>query len=743
MILHRLDGCAPTPLANYLKALGVLRIVSEQLDPAARGWWEGERYLLATHTSQEALLDFFADEYEPTAIISPWNKGSGFFLPDDPGVAPLERSTAARFAPLRQGICAARSQLEAISRADAEVRAIKAEAKNPALTRAQREQLKKSEPYKQRLAQLERNFKELKAELIPQFRRDWRGPHREWMDAAIVINESADTAFPSLLGTGGNDGRFDFTNNYMQRLGELFDLSQEQGIPRAGTRTGLEQALFGRIERTSVSGLAIGQFIPGGAGGANAGAGPDSKSRLNPWDFILMLEGAVSFTASSNRRMDARGPSRAAAPFALASRAAAYSSAASSDEGSRGEQWMPFWSRPLTYIELHRLLAEGRAQINNGTANEPLDMALAVARLGVARGIDAFQRYGYIERNGQSNLAVPLGRFVVPEAASSTLANLDDLTSWIVRLRRQARDKNASTRLTHTEHRLTNALFAVVRQPSDTTRWQEVLLRMADVEVLQIRGSGTKAGPIPRLRPEWVEAADDGSPEIRLALAFALQSGPRNAGKLATGVRRHWLTLEKGRFKGTSSDRVIQARNGIDDAIALVSRRLIEAAQNGMRQLPLLPGFGCAASRHDLARLVAGDVDLDRCLTLARALMALDLRACQSRPPRLLTPAPSDWPDDAWNAIRLALLPWPLPDGRHAGCDPAIVRRLESGDLAAALTIAIRRLRAAGIPCTVRAGTAPPETARRYAAALAFPIARDTAAQLAQRLSPTPKENAA
>ena len=32
---------------------------------------------------------------------------------------------------------------------------------------------------------------------------------------------------------------------------------------------------------------------------------------------------------------------------------------------------------------------------------------------------------------------------------------------------------------------------------------------------------------------------------------------------------------------------------------------------------------------------------------------------------------------------------------------------------------------------------------RRYAAALAFPIARDTAAQLAQRLSPTPEENAA
>lgn len=40
MRLHRLDGCAPTPLAHYLKALGVLRLVAEQLDPQARGWWE-------------------------------------------------------------------------------------------------------------------------------------------------------------------------------------------------------------------------------------------------------------------------------------------------------------------------------------------------------------------------------------------------------------------------------------------------------------------------------------------------------------------------------------------------------------------------------------------------------------------------------------------------------------------------------------------------------------------------------
>ena len=32
MFVHKLEGCRPQPLAGYLKALGVLRLVSEQAD---------------------------------------------------------------------------------------------------------------------------------------------------------------------------------------------------------------------------------------------------------------------------------------------------------------------------------------------------------------------------------------------------------------------------------------------------------------------------------------------------------------------------------------------------------------------------------------------------------------------------------------------------------------------------------------------------------------------------------------
>ena len=88
--IHHLTGCSPTPLANYLKALGILRLVAEQSDASARGWWQDEHFCLLTRLSREELHAFFLDEYQPTPIISPWNKGSGFYKLNDPGLEPLK-----------------------------------------------------------------------------------------------------------------------------------------------------------------------------------------------------------------------------------------------------------------------------------------------------------------------------------------------------------------------------------------------------------------------------------------------------------------------------------------------------------------------------------------------------------------------------------------------------------------------------------------------------------------------------
>ena len=466
--VHQLDGCAPAPLAHYLKALGILRLVAEQADSGARGWWDEDRFRLATKLTREQLEAFFLRDYQPTPLVSPWNKGAGFFSEADPGLSPIEDSRSPRLALFRSGISASRSQLEELSRADREVRKIKAETKVRGMSTAERTRIRTSDDYKNRLREADKRFTRLKADLIPSFRLHWRGAHREWMDAAMVLGDDGVPKYPALLGTGGNDGRLDFTNNFMKRLGDVFDPDDDDGNPRPDAPAWVHGALWNAAVSGNLAGEPVGQYLPGTAGGANSGNGPDSGSLVNPIDFILMLEGSVAFISSASRRFGSSESSRATSPFVVNACGAAYASASADDESARGEQWMPLWSRPSTYGELRRLLAEGRAQVGARTVREPLDLARAVKRLGTARGIRAFQRYGYIERNGQSNLAVPLGRFDVADRPSQHLACIDDLDLWLRQMRRVTRDANAPARLVIVEQRLVDALFASHRASSES-----------------------------------------------------------------------------------------------------------------------------------------------------------------------------------------------------------------------------------------------------------------------------------
>lgn len=776
MNIHQLDGCAPAPLAHYLKALGILRLVAEQVDPEVRGWWRGDRFYLVTKLDRDSLENFFLEQYEPTPFVSPWNKGSGFYYQEDPGLTPFELSSASRGHRVRSGIAAGRSLLDKLVFADELVRSIKDEAKitkkdreklrsevgvfedkkgNP--TKEQKTELKrredllkkgkmatgKTEDFKKRLAEAERKFKQLKTAFIPRIRLSWRGPHREWMDAAMVLDDDGTPRFPALLGTGGNDGRLDFTNNFLQRFSEVFDLSTPSGSPRQNAHKWLHGSLWGYPINDCQSGSAVGQYLPGMAGGANSDNGPDGNSLLNPLDFILMMEGAILFTAHATRRMGTMELGRAAAPFAVNAHGAGYASASAFDESARGEQWMPLWSHPMTLAELRRLLSEGRAQIGARSVREPLDLARAVARLGNARGISAFQRYGYIERNGQSNLAVPIGRVRVPDRISLQLACLDDIDRWLLNLHRGARDKKAPARLQLMERLLSDALFAVTQHPEEPLRWQSVLLSLADVESVLRTGTGHQAGPIPSLRPEWVSAADDGSTEFRLALAFAMQS-PFDS------IRRHWIPLDKWQKRfataGTGSETrlesrsevVMNGRNGVEDAIAILRRRLIEASQSGNRKLSLLPAKKTAARSTDLAGLLSGQVDIDRVMRLARAMMALDGRRWKEAPcPPALPKNRAVYPDDAWMALRLVFLPYPLPpEDKVVPVDPAIIRRLEEGDASTAVKLVLQRLQSMGIRTTIRVCTVAPQTARLWAAALAFPVNSSTANAFLRRLDP-------
>ena len=100
-----LYGCRTKPLSSYLKAVGILRLLSKQRDPQAQGWWQGETFTCRTVLNQEEFERFFCDEYSPTPIVAPWNGGSGFYLGDTvDGIQAISASEQERFLEYRKVI---------------------------------------------------------------------------------------------------------------------------------------------------------------------------------------------------------------------------------------------------------------------------------------------------------------------------------------------------------------------------------------------------------------------------------------------------------------------------------------------------------------------------------------------------------------------------------------------------------------------------------------------------------------
>jgi len=728
--VHHLSGCGATPLAHYLKALGILRLVAEQADPHARGAWRNGIFVLLTSLDEDELLDFFLNRYSPTPLVAPWNGGSGFYPKDNhTGFDAIKNSTALRFDGYRQAIASCQAIV-----GDSDTRPTGDEKETMLLT----------------------------------CRQQWEGALGDFLDAVVTLSEEGNPAYPALLGTGGNDGRLDFTNNFMQQLAKLFDTASAEGAAHASATGFLRAALFSEIA-SGLDSSAVGQFFPGAAGGANATTGFNADTNINSWDFVLMLEGAIVFVSSVTRRALAYSLPQASAPFAVRSASAGYGSAA--EENSRGEQWMPLWENFTRFNEIQCLIADARCQTDRKVATRPLETAKAIARLGVARGITSFQRYGYIERNGLSNLAVPLGVWQVSEQPNQNL--LDEITPWFERLESKAADKNAPASISQSARRIQDGMLACCRDGSAPMPWLELLLRVGEAEEQLVRSpqfTGSRGlQPLNGLSPGWLIAAEAlaGRPEFRLALAIAGQHARTNDDlrfDRSNPVRRHWLPLQ-GNLQGRipkvhrfhvvnehlalGPDQVCQGRSLSNDLVQLVQRRLIESKRDGYRRLALCPTPGTGATLADIQAWLEGHVDTRLVARLVRPLMALDWHklegALRNRDSKefqaLANPRPFNERGCAeqlsiYAALRLCYTPSPLPIQRNdptevdaeisVKLDPRPLTRLTAGDLSGALRMANQRLKVSGLHPYVTTAVGNRTMARRIAASMAIPLAESS-----------------
>jgi CRISPR-associated protein Csx17 len=615
------------------------------------------------------------------------------------------------------------------------------------------------------IAEAKKRFKDVqsgtKERLIADLRARWGAEGQQWADAAVALDERNKKGFEftSLFGSGGNDGRMEFTKNFRHHLDSLFDLAS--GAPRDDAGAKLRAAVCGG-PTTLLTRKAVGQFFPGRAGGTNMGAGFFGGAGVNSWEFVLMLEGAVALVAGMSRRGEV-GRARVSSPFWVEAAAAGFGSASEREGAPRGEQWLPLWSQPLRYPELVELIREGRAQVGRQQTTRASDLVRATARLGLARGIDSLQRFAYLQRNGQSNLAVFTGRFHVRSRSHQEL--VDDVAPWIdtlVQYAKQGKENNVPASLGAVARRTQDALFAVCRREATPIDWRDLLVTLGEAEFALLRsGKNPARRPLPSLSVGWIDAVDDstraGRHKLRLALAFASQHWPVETEKgelrIRESIRRHFMPVDdRGRFaldeRGRAQlgpEQVCVGRDLVADAIAVVARRCIWARSSKTEReraprLPLQAIPGCEATLEEVGAWIRGEVPDHEVLDLARALLALDWAQFPRVPPPVQSTRGAA-PEPLHLLFRLAYLPFDVPvadaDGRNevpvaVRLDPEPLRRLAGGDLDGALRVAVRRLEASGLRPVFRRAVASPMLARRLAASLAFPISQGDATRAAR-----------
>ncbi|MCL6547720.1 MAG: type I-U CRISPR-associated protein Csx17 [Alicyclobacillus sp.] len=717
-----LEGCSPVPLASYLKALGILRLISEQADADAKGSWHHESFHLQCRLSKDQLVQFFLYEYRPSPIIAPWNGGSGFYPQRETAfqaVDWLRTSRAARLAPYREVIAVADEILQRLG--------------------------------------LESKPKSESKDLLISECRNWLPDSAvEWMDAVLMLTPEG-THFPPLLGTGGNDGNLEFTNNFMQRLQDLMD--RDSGSPSPKSLEWLQASLF----HTAISGLkdvSIGQFSPGTAGGPNSRAGFAGSPQVNPWDYVLMMEGALGFSASTSRRLESGGRSFISYPFTVAPSSAGHGGVAKQDEDSaRAEMWMPLWSRPSKFSELRAVLREGRAQVNGKNARTGLDFANACARLGVDRGIDSFQRFAFMQRSGMSYLAVPLTRFWVRRRVEADL--LDDLTQrgWLDRLARAARSQGQSVQSAY--RRVAEAMFQLC-QHGGAQRVQVLLRELGEVErLLADRPSLREAlEPLVLDSGAWLDYAQDGSPEFELAVALAGLSWPGGP-----AIRAYFSPVDpvnpRQWAKDGSSNRVVWQWGELSrNLVRLVERRLLDAEHPdwGDTCPDGKPFRGRRRARlGTIVQFLTGSVDERRVDALVWGLLPCTPSVHAMRPSGAedRTPVPGwvPWPYAVTKLVltpdqelRQAISAPPASDTGDALRVPipqGLVQTLASGDIRRAdraVRTAERRLYASGITPKLRNITSKTIHPRRILAACVWPVPRRELAYLARLVAEDPDQ---
>lgn len=769
-----LNGCTCEPLGSYLKSLAVLRLLAEQKDPSIKGWWEDGTFCIDSTLDRTGIERFFLEEYRPTPIVAPWNGGSGFYEGDNrTGLEAIRNSRSPRYESYRKAINDISSwpempssglpigelikKLESVT----EQKSGKAQKdllefvdsvkeSHPNISRIlktdvlsltieqvkeRKNSLQEGDPGNKQQVNTIGDFSKILTKIRTQIKRiersagkyeivqacrDRLGPEAlQWVDAAVIIDNDDTLSWPPILGSaGGNEGRFDYTNTFMENIRQLLIDNSNPGDSIAL----LKNSLFGdRVNAFVIQ--SVGQFDPGRAGGYNQGFGIEKKEfPTNPWNLILTLEGTIIWASSFGQKNSADKKGFLKSPFTV--RGKPVGTLSQNDEGiMRAELWTPLWQNPLKLLELKTFIGEGRSTLGKRSAANTLEFAEAVSSLGIDRGVTEFIRHDLLKRRGDSYIALPAGRFPVTYRRESDLIReLDRILQILDRYIRNEFKKNIPASITSARHRIDIAVYDALLY-GGAGRIKNLLATIGQMEQILAR---MKKSPklYTGLSPRWIADSDDGTLELRIAAALA---SIRATGKVGS-IRENLEHRDPNK-----PDQTAWNGNTLSERLASVlARRMMDADRLGCTSNPLDSVISLVPE--DIASFIGGDTD-DRLvqdlffgLTWvrwnddAKGTMVQELKESWKKPVNQgsTTPVPR-----SWALLKLLFLPRPI---RREGFEAVIMKPERSlvplilarrtGD---ACDVARRRLIASGF-LPVKARFSDTENAERIAAALLVPV---------------------
>ena len=611
------------------------------------GWWEGESFVISTELNNDDLVVFFCDEYSPSPIVAPWNGGSGFYLGDAlDGIEAIEKSAHKRFADYRETISQIkrwpemprfervedvflmlRSTQETIRPgkkrdeivgmlADIEAATPSQEVLEdrnlPNISLSELEDLaitnsqwntwwKEIKKARTKCNLIKRS--ENKNVIMPLCRTRLPESSLQWLDAVYALHGDGKASYSPVLGTGGNEkGRFELSNNFMQRVSELFI----SGEPKK-TSDLFRSATFGTVV-TGLVKASIGQYDPGRAGGYNQGMGIETKDfKINPWDFILAMEGSIVLAGAVARRNHTDEGSQFTTPFTVLFSSVGFSSNVYEETGRR-EIWLPLWKNPSSYSEIKYFFGEGRSTVGRRMAKTGIEFSRAVGTLGVDRGIDAFERYAFLERRGQSYVALPAGRISVRYRPELELLNeLDIVSRPIWQFIKGFKSVPATF---HSALKKRDEAIFTCSQDSGPYNFCGLVRAVGNLErLIAIRDRSKKPildRPLSGLSPRWIALCDDGGIEVRIAAALASIQATGKIGPLRSNMSEV-DPLNPNRWGKGKGDRQWYGNSLPERLAGVLIKRLMDA---GRRTAPCVPINGLIpVSPHDIMLFLRGECD--------------------------------------------------------------------------------------------------------------------------------------